>query len=968
MYNFKIGVLGRLGKYQLRNFTVWRHLVPVCELSAEVSDVLKNASNIARQSGSGSVESEFVVKSLLENGKSKGNCFRSIRLPLDFLVSELDAFIRKQTYVAGEEHVAANSASALLHAQSLALSRQKPLGITELSEGLLKYDGFLRNLRRRKDDTGSSTAADCLHNLTERAKCAFGNTFVGRERELERLKGSLNRMRKNNVLLVGEPGVGKTALVERLASDMILEDESITVYSLDLCRLYSGQGARGELETKLRYIFDNMSGGNKILFIDEIHHLIQNQESGVNVTNLLKPIMTSNSVKIIGSTTTKEYHQYFRRDRAFERRFEVLRIRENSADESLAILHGVRPALEEYHNVKIDNEAILAAVELSMRFIPKRFLPDKAIDLLDEASMLAKRRHSPFAQLDEIVRHKNHMIASLIRENSSDMAINRDISTLETEESRLRELRDKQQKLCARLRELQRQQHEHEKNGDLVKAAELKNQTIPELKKLINANSNRTDICNQSFYNESAKPRENCFCDQNSVTQTNMASTADLEGSHPIRVDKFAVANVVNQYTGIPESVLLQSQINNYEAVAGELKSIILGQPDAVDRTLVLIYKHSCGIASRRKIGAALCYVGPSGVGKRTLIQHISNMFGFSVKYIAGSNLAASNATNMLIGSPPGYVGHREGGMLCEWIKEHPYSIVVFEDVHVIHSNVINLLLSAMDNGLLVDSQGEECDLGQIIFVFTTKNEAILSPGIKDNVDDVIKFNALTKGTMEAIIRRRLANMPLVNLRATEATIDHLYRLTIGKEPVVNLIDRVVGTGISRLVGVLGVGLATQGGPAALDLADDLVTLLLVDVLANEVLNLVLWWDPELGLFEELEPHVSMFQTCLKEVLNVRHKDLLHGALGLMPGLGGHLLELLQEPGTLGFAIVAGHGLHERDEVVDVLGVVVVQTLLLEQTQHLSDHGVNGILANLTNLGEGSSLERGIHVSSCIVM
>ncbi|ORM40454.1 Chaperone protein ClpB [Babesia sp. Xinjiang] len=792
MYNIKIPILGGWCRHQLRQFGVWRRLFPVCELSSEVSNVLRDASRIAREAGSGSVESEFLVKSLLQSGSLNGKGFRGIRLPLDYLGRELDAFIQKQSYATGEEQVASNSASALLYAQSLALSRRRPVGTNELSEGLLKYDGFLRTLRKIPDETAPSTVHpnvnDCLLDLTAKARSHINTPFVGRERELARLKGSLNRMRKNNVLLVGDAGVGKTALVERFASDMLTENESVTVLSLDLCRLYSGHGARGELEAKLRSIFDTISNGNTVLFIDEIHHLIQNQESGVNVTNLFKPLMTSDSVKIIGSTTTKEYHQYFRRDRAFERRFEVLRIRENNAEESLAILHGIRPALEKHHQVKIDNEALLASVELSMRFIPKRHLPDKAIDLLDEASILAKRRCSISSQLDKVLRRKNRLIATLIRNERHDDVLTEDILQLEKEEAKLRTLRDAQRELHVRLGALQQQQHDHEKNGDLVEASELKNRVIPEvLRSISQLRSVPGNVLDDTSSDASnlVEPKE---------------SKLNLDTSNPVHVTKFLVANVVSQHTGIPEAVLMQSRIGDYKSALETLKSIVLSQEDAINRTLLHVYKHTFGFVSRKRIGAALCYVGPHGVGKRTLLRNISLMFGMRLKHIAGSHLVSSNATNILVGSPPGYVGHREGGMLCEWIKEHPYSVVVFEGAHLMHANVVHLLVGAIDNGFLVDCQGEECDISQCFFVFTSGDEKLLHQDIRDNVDDIIPFNALSNETVEAIIRAHLAEVPLIKLRATAAAVEHLRFMIDENMTIPRVIDRIVGTAICRLV------------------------------------------------------------------------------------------------------------------------------------------------------------------------
>ncbi|EDO05254.1 putative chaperone clpB [Babesia bovis T2Bo] len=794
MYNIKNLVFYHLNTYNVRRFSVWRQLSPVCDLSTEVSAVLNHASELAKRSGSGSIESEFIVKSLLDSCSSYRKWLRTIRLSPGPIATELDDFIKRRRYTNGEERVGRSSQSAILYAQSLALSRSKPVGILELSEALLKYDDFLRGIHQRSDagkpKVDQNAVEECLYNLTEAAKNGSGNVFVGRENELERLKGSLNRMRKNNVLLIGEPGVGKTALVERLAVDMLLEDPNITVYSLDLCRLYSGQGTRGELEAKLKSIFDTVKNGKSILFIDEIHHLIQNQENGVNVTNLLKPIMTSTLVKIIGSTTAKEYHQYFRRDRAFERRFEILRLHENSADETLAILHGSRPSLEDYHGVKITDDALVASVELSTRFIPNRYLPDKAIDLLDEAAMLSKRKRSCSNDLFELLRHKTGIISALLRGKSGNDQLNRVLSEIESMESRYKSLHGK-------LRDVQQQQQNHEKNGNLTKASELKNHKIPEIIRLIvQLQSDIKMVINKTIEDSKDMLPVDMLNDGN----TGVSPASDPDVFSGVYVDRIDIASALSQSTGIPVSVVLRSQMGHYEQAVQQLSNIVLGQNEAVYKTLLHIYMYSSSIASGRKIGAALYYVGPPGVGKRLLLNHVSRMFGMALKYICGSNLVSSNATNILVGSPPGYIGHREGGMLCEWIKDHPYGIVAFEDAHLLHVNVVNLLIGAIDNGFLVDNQGDQCNLRQCFFVFVSNDHEQLSPLIKQNADDVISFEPLSKESVERIICKELASIDVVKLRASKAALEHLYHLAIGTKSIPNLIYRTLGSSIANLV------------------------------------------------------------------------------------------------------------------------------------------------------------------------
>ncbi|GIX64175.1 ATP-dependent chaperone ClpB [Babesia caballi] len=846
MYRFNIPNYTGVLMPQLRRFVSWRSLFPVCELTSEVSTVLSNASRIAREAGSGLVESEFVLKSLLSSGYLRGRSFHGIPLTVDFLKTELDSFIRTREYTGEEERIGNNSASALLYAQSLALSRHKPVGPDELAEGLVKYDPFLRGLRRHRESKSSATqdCSDdyCIVDLTAKAKSGnFGN-LIGREDELRRLKGSLYRMRKNNVLLVGDPGVGKTAIVERLALDLLNEGKGVTVFSLDLCSLYSGHGTRGGLEAKLKSVFDRIGGGDTILFIDEIHHLLQNQDNGLNVTNLFKPIMTGDSVKIIGSTTTKEYHRYFRHDRAFERRFQVLRIRENSVDESLVILYGVRPQLESYHEVHIGNDAIVASVELSRRFLPKLLLPDKAIDLLDEASMLAKRQCYSCSAQSALTRRKNRLILDLIHNRDSEAARN-EMNAIEKCEYEIIARKSAQHTLRHRLQELQQQQQEYEKTGELAKASELKNHVIPGvLKSLTKLNRASLGLVGTSVPSDNDQRADastgdgtNCvreLCDTTATPEQVVSDFTDVSTS--VKVDKFTVAKVVSEQTGIPECVILQSHTPNYETILDILNSSVLGQADAVRRTVLHLFRHIHGCASRNGVAGALCYVGPPGVGKRTLLRSISTMLGFGLKYISCSKLVDCSANNILVGSPPGYVGHHEGGILCEWVKEHPYSMIVFEDAHLMHANAGHLLMSAIEKGLIVDNQGEDWSLGQCFFVFTFCSSDEVPQFIRDNVDDVIEFSVLDKETMKELIYTKLSKLPMVRLQPTLAAVEHLYTMSTNLGAVTQAIDGIVGNGICRLVvsGALGRGASCslrlrceskQATERELDISNDLV-------------------------------------------------------------------------------------------------------------------------------------------------
>ncbi|KAK1442952.1 ATP-dependent CLP protease [Babesia gibsoni] len=779
----------------VRRFCNWSSAFSACELSKEVSDVLNNASNIAKEAGSGSVESEFVLKSLLSSGCLGGKTFKSINIGKDSLKRELESYIRKRKYANQEKRIGSSASAALLYAQSLALSSGKQLGSAELFEGLMKYDAFLQTVKNKKSHSDSAADADqadkYLINLTEKARSGLLGPFVVREAELERVRSTLGRMRKNNVLIVGAAGVGKTALVERLSVDLLREDESTNVLSLDLCGLYSGQGTRGELESKLNSLFERIKGGKTILFIDEIHHLLQNQEGGVNVTNLFKPIMTSGDVKIIGSTTLREYHKYFRHDRAFERRFDVIRLSENTKTEAVLILNSIRPSLESYHNVAIANDAITASVELTKRFIPNRVLPDKAIDVLDEAAMLVKRTTDPAQHAEtELTNRKNLLLARLISDGdraNSDLKF--EIEGIDVQLSKLRESDMTMRDLNRKLQDLHELKRSYEKSGELLKASELCNHAIPELLRSIeNVKSDTTGM--MRAMGATGMTDETCVGDKQHVLG---------RGPTP-QVDKHAVAMVVSRKTGVPLDLLIQSNTKHYKEILDKLKYKVIGQDVAVEKTLLQFYKHNCGMTAKNRVAGALCFAGPAGVGKRTLLNSISRMLGLTMKTLACSQLHGANATSVLVGSPPGYVGHREGGILSEWIKDSPYSIILFEEADLLHDNAANIIANAMDKGYLMDNQGDECGLEQSFFVFQYKTQQTVHDVIRKQLDEMVIFKELGHDTVREITKLKLSEIGLVNLRCTEAAVEHVCRLGEYNNSAFKLVEQVVESAICRLV------------------------------------------------------------------------------------------------------------------------------------------------------------------------
>lgn len=552
----------------------------------------------------------------------------------------------------GSEHVLL----ALLQeteAFSTSLLTMAGINVNTIYENIMKSLGAKKASKRPQKKDGNSFIEKYSRNLNQAALDGKIDPVIGREKEIERVIQVLLRRTKNNPVLIGEPGVGKTAIAEGLAQKIVEGSvpeiiEDYTIYSLDLGSLIAGTKYRGDFEDRIKGVIAELEEtDDTILFIDEFHTLVGagGAEGAMDASNILKPSLTSGELQIIGATTTDEYRKYIEKDAAFERRLQPIMVEEPSEEESIKIMEGLRDKYEAHHKVTITDEAIEAAVELSHRYINDRYLPDKAIDLIDEAaSKLRVRGYNPPTELRE----------------------------LESEIEKLNE--DKEQAVTLQ---------------DFEKAARLRD----EIKSL-----------------------------EDSLNSETTEWHKDQEAKNVV-VSYENIAEIVSDWTGIPVTKLDEEEAERYLNLDKTLKKTVIGQDEAIDSISKAIKRARVGLKDPNKPIGSFIFVGPTGVGKTYLAKQIaSELFGDdnAIIRLDMSEYMEKHSVSRLVGSPPGYVGHEEGGQLTEAVRTHPYSVVLFDEIEKAHPDVFNALLQILDDGRLTDSQGREVDFKNTIIILTS--------------------------------------------------------------------------------------------------------------------------------------------------------------------------------------------------------------------------------------------------------
>ena len=682
------------------------------------------------------------------------------------------------------------------------------------------------------NQNGTSALKSFAINLNERAKEGKLDPVIGRDEEIRRVLQILSRRTKNNPILVGEPGVGKTAIAEGLAQRIIHGDvaenlKNKQIYSLDMGALIAGAKYQGEFEERLKSVVKEVieSNGEIILYIDEIHTLVgAGKSSGaMDAANILKPALARGELRTVGATTLDEYQKYFEQDKALERRFQMVMVDEPTPAESISILRGLKEKYENHHKVKIEDDAIIAAVDLSHRYITNRFLPDKAIDLIDEAaSKLRLEMNSVPEKIDELNRKIKQLEIEreAIKREGKSPKLNDIVSQLENLREEKKEydtqwkdeksLLDNIQKKRLKVEELKIEADNAERMGDYGKVAEIRYGKISALQTEIEELTAQKNRNPNPLINEEVNPED--------------------------------IAEVVSKWTGIPVKRMLQSEKEKLLNLETELHKRVIGQDEAIKAVSDAVRRSRAGLQNEKRPLGSFLFLGTTGVGKTELAKALAE-FLFNdenlMTRIDMSEYQESFAVTRLVGAPPGYVGYDEGGQLTEAVRRKPYSVVLFDEIEKAHPDVFNVLLQVLDDGRLTDGKGRTVNFKNTILIMTSNvgsniiqdyinkltlpdslpsdesraeildecKDAVLEvlkrsvrPEFLNRIDEVIMFEPLTKDDIKGILQLQINAIASllrekgVELTFTDAALDYLgskgYDISFGARPIKRLLQK----------------------------------------------------------------------------------------------------------------------------------------------------------------------------------
>lgn len=831
----------------------------------KAQEAIQSAQQIAYSNGNPSIETDHLLKALLnEKDSAIDFLLKKNNVNPVFLETKLTEQLNKLPKVQGGEPAQTagrDFSNALLKATTVMSSFKDEfvtpehllLALVQMSDAtgtLLKTAGLtekglvtaIKDLR--KGDTIRSQAQETqlnmlnkyAKNLNDMARQGKLDPVIGRDEEIRRTLHILTRRSKNNPILVGEPGVGKTAIVEGLAMRIVNGDvpenlKSKIIYGLDMGQLIAGAKYKGEFEERLKGVVKEVSSseGEIILFIDEIHTLVGagGGEGAMDAANILKPALARGELRAIGATTLNEYQKYFEKDKALERRFQKVMIDEPTVEDAISILRGLKDRYETHHHVRIKDEAIIAAVELSNRYVTDRFLPDKAIDLIDEsAAKLRLEMNSMPEELDKLERQIRQLEIereAIKREDDEDKLkeLNIEISNLAVERDTLKakwtqekELVEKVQSAKARIEQLKQEAEQAERNGEYGKVAEIRYGKVKEQETLI---ASVTDQLMQTSEKRLLKEE----------------------------VDAEDIAESIAKATGIPVAKMLQGEREKLLHLEEELHSRVVGQEEAIAAVSDAIRRSRAGLQDPKKPIGSFIFLGTTGVGKTELAKALAEYLfddETMMTRIDMSEYQEKHTVSRLIGAPPGYVGYDEGGQLTEAVRRKPYSVILLDEIEKAHPDVWNVMLQVLDDGRLTDNKGRMVNFKNTIIIMTSnigshliqeafegveevgleeaaekaKTEVMqllkqtVRPEFLNRVDEIIMFSPLNKKQLKGIISIQLESLKKlvaendIQLRFSDYLVEYLmengFDAQLGARPLKRLIQKLIVNALSKKI------------------------------------------------------------------------------------------------------------------------------------------------------------------------
>jgi ATP-dependent Clp protease ATP-binding subunit ClpB len=824
------------------------------KFTIKAQQAVQEAVNTAQLGGQQTIEPVHLLAGILNKAKDvTGFLFQKLGVN----TQQIDLALKNELQhlprvTGGEPYLSSDANKVLLKAQDYAQKlgdefvSVEPLLLAVLTDGatagrILKDAGITeRELRaaiqelRQGQKVQSQSADDNYQSLEKYAKNLVSlarqgklDPVIGRDDEIRRVLQILSRRTKNNPILIGEPGTGKTAIVEGLAGRIVRGDvpenlKDKQLYSLDMGALVAGAKYKGEFEERLKSVINEVTKaeGRIILFIDEIHTLVGagGGEGAMDAANILKPALARGELRAIGATTLNEYQKYFEKDKALERRFQTVMVDEPDELSAISILRGLKERYENHHKVRIQDDACIAAVQLSERYISERFLPDKAIDLMDEAAAkLRMERDSVPEELDEIMRRLAQLEIereSIRRENPSGPSAPSGPSKLEQLDREIAELREQETQFRAKwegerqlVNKIQQDKQEMEnlkfeaeraeREGDYGKVAEIRYSKLKALEDDIAA------IQRQLDGSDSANTKHPSPNTQRLVREE---VTAD------------DIAEVVSRWTGIPVSRMLQSERDKLLHLEEELHRRVIGQDEAIIAVSDAVRRSRAGLQDPKRPIASFIFLGTTGVGKtelaKALAEYLFNDETMMTR-IDMSEYQEKHTVSRLIGAPPGYVGYDEGGQLTEAVRRKPYQVLLFDEIEKAHADVFNILLQVLDDGRLTDNKGRTANFKNTIIIMTsnaTREELRMTmrPEFLNRIDEIITFQKLTREQIADVVRLQMKKVSDmleqqgIRLEATDQAIQYLaqegYDPDFGARPVKRAIQQLVLNDLSRRI------------------------------------------------------------------------------------------------------------------------------------------------------------------------